>query len=317
MSLIKKVFSLLIIFIILIAGIFVVINENDTDEPIIKEIQTLQTTSISYTNYVDFNQHDLQLEKEVIQFEITFHHDDVVDVSSDMYVYYLDETITSIYCLLSDGEKPLLIPGGPTWVPYRKRHIITPRMRISVGRWRLINILNNIEGFRGIGIPWQERKSFEVQAGDTWYLTLAIPTSAKKAYFSIVLSSLNDSMQITQLQRHGNVGFYSADYNQFSGNYYSIGLRFLAGFTKCDVYKQITTEDGSIINFGFDGHRKGTANVHYLKGNTLEFDRGIFSYLGNETGTWKFTAEGQGRKIAVYLLYIDIDPHIKEYLLIE
>ena len=74
-------------------------------------INDSQNESATYCNFVEFNQDDLQLKKEVVQFKITFHQDDVIDVSSKMAVLYVDETITSAYFLLTDGEKPLLEPS--------------------------------------------------------------------------------------------------------------------------------------------------------------------------------------------------------------
>ena len=260
---------------------------------------------------------NLQLQKEVVQFEIKFHHDDVVDVSSHMYVHYVDETITSVYCLLTDGEKPLFEPPGCTFfVPERKYYIITPRIRFSIGKYWLIEFLNNREGKQGIGAPWNDSGYFNVQAGDSWYLTLAVPASAEKIGFSVDFTSINDSMEVHQLARHNHVGLYAAKYNQFSGRYYAIKLSLLGGFSLCDVFKEITTKDGSIVDIYAAAHRKGTMKVSLPNGETKQFsNKGIIHYhfLGNESGTWRFSVKGWSlyHRMGVFLLYIDIDPHVK------
>lgn len=322
----KKIISVsIIISILLILSLTVVgllmISQEANDGAVLKtdEINGPQNESISYSNLVEFNQDALQLQKEVVQFEIKFHQDDVVDVSSHMSVYYVDETITSVYCLLTDGEKPLLEPpGGPFYVPYRKYSIITPRMRLSVGKFWFVKLLNDREGKTRIGAQWNVSGQFDVEAGDIWYLTLAVPTSAEKSGYSVVFNSLNKSMEVTQLVRHNNLGLYSANYNQFSGKYYGIKLSWFGGFVVCDVTKEITTKDGSIVEIYVAGHMKGNMMVHLPNGEEIPFSkRGImhYSYLGNESGTWMVTVKGWSIYLImdVWLLYIDIDPHLKAH----
>ncbi len=190
----------------------------------LKKQEVTKNESTSYSNFVEFNQDMLQLEKEMVQFQITFHHDDVVNVSLKMFVYYVDETITSGYFLLTDGEKPLLEPRCIWYIPERKYQIITPKIRLSVGKFWLVKILNDKEGKIRVGSAIMILGGLMCKMDDTWYLTLAVPTLSKKSGFSIVFKSLNDSMEVTQLDRNGNVGLYSASYNQFAGKFYAIKL---------------------------------------------------------------------------------------------
>ena len=268
-----------------------------------------------YTNFIEFNQDALQLKKEVVQYKITFHQDDVVEVSSEMAVLYVDETITSAYCLLTDGEQPLLTPQCLWYIPERKFLVVTPRIRISVGKFWVAKL------FPGrIGSTDNDGGHFDVQAGESWYLTLAVPTPSDKMGFSFVMTSVNDSMEVTQLTRHGNIDLYSATYNQFQGRYYAVKLRALFGGSVCDVFKEITVRDGSVFHMWVGGHINANMNVYLPNGEQRNFNKQrLMSYvfLGNESGTWKFTAKGWSLyfRLVVALLYIDIDPHCRiEYL---
>ncbi|MBE3137261.1 MAG: hypothetical protein IMZ43_07740 [Thermoplasmata archaeon] len=312
----KKIVSISLIISLTIAGLLMISQETN-DGALLKtdEISGPQNESISYSNLVEFNQDALQLQKEVVQFEITFHHDDVVDVSLNMYVYYVDETITSGYCLLTDGEKPLLEPRVLWYVPERKYSIITPKIRLSVGRFWLVKILNDAEGKIRFGSAYNDSGRFDVQAGDIWYLTIAVPIISEKSGYSVVFKSLDKSMEVNQLARHNNVGLYSANYNQFSGKYYAVKLSILGGFSVCDVFKEITVKNGSIVTIDVAGHRKGNMMVYLPNGEEILFNKkGIMQYrfLGNETGSWKFTVKGWSIyfRMQVVLVYIDIDPHI-------
>jgi len=317
----KKIISILII--ISLSLISIIILESEQDIPYSRSVETqrnhTQNQSMSYSNHLEFTHKTLQLEREVIQFEIKFHSDDVIDVSSQTYVHYVDETVTSVYCLLTDGEKSLLEPsGGPYYIPYRKYLLITPRIRLSFGKFWLVNALNDKQGKLRIGTMWNTSGQFEVQAGDTWYLTLAIPASAEKTGFSVSLNSVNNSMEFNQLVRHGNLGFYSAVYHQFSGKYYALKLSWLGGFALCDVCKDITTKDGTILQITVAGHKTGSLMVLKPTGEELNFDKDKtirYTYFGNETGAWKVAVKARSFYFIMdaSLLYIDIDPHLNTY----
>jgi len=268
------------------------------------------------TNLFELNQYDLQLNHEVVQYEIKFQQNDTVNISMGMFVRYIDETIVSEYFLLTDGEKPLMEPRSLWYVPERKYSIVTPRIRLSIGRFWIVKLLNDKEGKVQVGSGYKESKDFDVHVGDIWHLTFAVPTSAVKSGFLVTLKSSKSSMKVNQTIRHGNVGLYSATYNQFDGKYYSLKLSLLGGFSVCNVSKEISVKDGSIVSMFVAGHRKGSVAVSLPNGEKEQRDtKGsiMYSYLGNETGTWKFEVKGWSLyfRIQVVLLYIDIDPHIR------
>ncbi len=313
----KKIISITAVLLLTALGFFMISNQEIYDGKIVNSEKNpnLSNDSISYTNYLDFNQDNLQLKKEVVQFKIMFHQDDVVDVQSKLVVLYVDETITSVYCLLTNGEKPLLMPQGLWYIPERKYLLVTPKIRISVGKLLFPKLFPD-----SIGSADEESGHFDVQAGESWYLTLAVPTPAQEMGFSVVISSLNDSMEVTELTRHGNVGLYCAAFNQFQGRYYSLKLHVLFGGSVCNVFKEITVKEGSLFHLWIAAHRKGTLDVSLPTGEQRHFDQEgimVYMFLGNDTGTWKFAVKGWSfyYRMVVLLLSIDIDPHCRiEYL---
>jgi hypothetical protein len=313
----KKIISISLIAILIVAGWMMYPSQKTSDGTVSElVVDEIQDDTVKYNNVIELTQENLQLHKEVIQYEITFGQDDVVDVSWYLYVSYIDETITSVYCLLTDGAIPLLEPRILWFIPERKYSLVTPKIRLSIGKFWMVNILNDKEGRIRIGSAFNDSGSFEVNAGDTWYLTLAVPTSAEKSGFSVLLNSMNSSMHIRQLTRKGTVDFFSANYNQFSGKYYAVKLLLLGGCSICDVNKEITTLNGTILNVYVVGHRKGSMQVILPDGQEKLFDQKglmIYKFLGNETGTWKFFIEGWSLyfRMQVVLMYIDIDPHVR------
>lgn len=313
----NKILSISIIISLSAIGFLLIVNQEIYDGKIIntEENGNHSFDTSTYRKYIEFNHDDLQLKKEVVQFKITFHQDDVVDVQSKVAVLYVDETITSVYCLLTNGEKPLLMPQGFWYVPERKYLLVTPKMRISVGKLWIAKL------FHGkIGSADEKSGHFEVQAGENWYLTLAVPTPSQEIGFSVVISSLYDSMEVTELTRHGNVELYCAAFNQFQGRYYSVKLHVLFGGCVCNVFKEITVKEGSLFHLWVAGHRKGTLDVSLPTGEQRHYDQNrimVYTFLGNDTGTWKFAVKGWSfyYRMAVLLLSIDIDPHCRiEYL---
>ncbi|HWR63919.1 MAG TPA: hypothetical protein VN365_05930 [Candidatus Thermoplasmatota archaeon] len=310
----KKIISISISAILIGAGLFI-INQETHDGLIVRtdDISNSQNESANYSNFVEFNQEELQLKKEVVQCKITFHQDDVIEVSSKLAVLYVDETITSAYFLLTDGEKPLLEPVCLWYVPERKLLIRTPRIRLSVGKFWLVTLLQD-----KVGSAYNTSGHFDVQAGESWYLTLAVPTVSEKSYFSIIFNSLYESMEVTQLTRHSNLELLSPTYNQFSGRYYAIKFGMFGGGSLCDISKEITVTDGSIFYIFVAGHRKGTMMVGLPNGEEKQFNQNRimeYAFLGNESGQWKVTIKGWSVyfRMAIVLFYIDIDPHISQH----
>jgi hypothetical protein len=301
---------------LIIPGCFLIccqnIQERVTDTP--ENIFPSQDKSEPYTNHIEFSQDILQLNHEVVQFEITFHQDDIIDVSVNMFVSYVDETITAVYCLLTDGTQPLLEPINLWFVPERKYLLVTPNIRVSLGRFWLVNIINKREGRLQIGSTGNDSGRFDVRAGDRWYLTLAAPASSEKSGYSVLLTAQKSSMEVAQLTRHTNVGFYAATFNQFSGAYYALKVSLLGGVSLCRVTKDITTHDGSIVNIYAAGQRRGTMFIHPPDGDEIRISNKKlmhYGHLGNETGTWGVVVKGWSLYfvMSVVLCYIDIDPH--------
>ena len=266
------------------------------------------------TDVLEFDQGKLQLHKEVAQYKITFSRNDTVDVSLYMYVSYVDNIITSTYFLLTDGENPLMEPRILCFVPERKYVIVTPRIQVSIGKFWMIKLLNDREGKIRIGSCCNDSGHFDVHSGDIWYLTLAVPTSSEHSGYNVSFTSTQHSMEARQLTRHTNLGFYASTYNQFAGKYYAIKFSILGGGSICDINKEMTTRNGSIIDFCVAAHRKGSMIVKQPNGEELSNkNKGFIHYgfLGNATGDWKFNFKGWSIyfRIAAMLLYIDIDPH--------
>jgi hypothetical protein len=309
-----KTIVIISVIVLLSSSTFLILTNKEIDNAATlktEEIALLQNNSTSFHDLVEFNNDELQLKNEVIQFKITFHQKDVVDVTVKTVAYYVDETMTAAYCLLTDGEKPLINSSCTCYIPERKYLVVTPKMRVSIGKWWIAKLLKD-----KIGQSSNDSKQFNVQAGESWYLTLAVPTSSEKSYFSLIFRSINDSMEVTQLTRHRNVGLYSPSFNQFSGKYYAIKFSFLGGASICDISKEITVREGSIIHLVVAGQNKGEILVDLPNGEKTQFSQGgiiTYIFLGNETGNWKFTVNGWSLyfRMAIMLLYIDIDPHVK------
>jgi hypothetical protein len=316
----KKILVIAVILSLVIPGYFIFTYPEIFQNAIFygHEKEGSHNESTQYTNDLELNQEKLQLQKEVVQYEITFHHNDTVNVSLYMYVSYVDTIITSNYFLLSDGVKPIMVPRSRWYVPERKYEIITPRVRISIGKFWLLTMMNNGKGKYRIGSSCNDSGRFDVHSGDTWYLTLAVPTSSVKSGYNVTFKSTYSSMEINQLTRHGNLGFYAANYNQFSGKYYAFKLSILGGCSICNIHKEVTTRNGSIIDFYVAAHRKGSMVVTQPNGEEISDNKKGFMhywFIGNETGNWKFSFKGWSLyfRIAALLLYIDIDPHCLFY----
>ena len=314
----KKIAALLVIFSLAATG-YLIMASYDPGWQQGKPPSTGQSDIAqpsSYAKRLEFDQQDLQLQKEVVQYKIEFHQDGIVNVSVRMFVRYIDKTITSEYFLLTDGEKPLLAPSPLEYIPERKYVVVTPRIQLSMGRFLLLKLLND-RGKLAMGASENVSHDFLVHDGDCWYLTMAVPTTADQGMFSVIFKSTNESMESTLLTRHGKVGFYAANYNQFSGKYYSLKLSFLGGFSVCNVNKEASTTTGSIITLTAAGHRRGSMTVQLPNGTEMQSNQEgiiVFNYIGNRSGTWRMWVKGWSVyfRMFVSFLYIDIDPKCSE-----
>ncbi len=108
----KKIISISVIVSLTALVFLMVTNQEIYDGKIVDSEDNghIPNDTSTYNNHIEFNQEDLQLKKEVVQYKITFHQEDAVEVSTKLAVLYVDEMITSAYCLLTNGEKPLFIP---------------------------------------------------------------------------------------------------------------------------------------------------------------------------------------------------------------
>jgi len=312
----KKIITISIIPLLIISGYLICTCPNSNQNSIEKNLLGKKSSNESngYSNFIEFDQRSLQLQHEVVQFKIIFLDNDTVDVSLFMYVSYVDQIITSNYFLLTNGVKPIMKPRILSYVPERKYVIITPRIQFSIGKFWLIKMLNDRNGKHRIGSSCTDSDHFYVHAGDIWYLTLAVPTSSEKSGFNVTFKSTQHSMHFIESVRHSDLGFYAANYYQFSGNYYAIKFSFLGGCSICNINKEMTTRNGSIIDFCVAAHRKGSMIVKQPNREEISNkNKGFihYGYLGNATGDWKFNFKGWSIyfRIAAMLLYIDIDPH--------
>jgi hypothetical protein len=279
-------------------------------------IQPREEHLFSLTKRLVYDQEQLQLKNEVVQYQIKFHKKDVVNVSVSMYLRYLDRTISSAYFLLTNGEKPLLRPAYICIVPERKYVLVTPLLHLSFGRFFVKSLLDKWgKIFFGSGGVFSQ--DLIVNEGDVWYLTMAVPTTADRGIYSVVFTSRNESMEASQITRHNKLGLFAADYHQFSGKYYAVKLG-LFGFSICNVNTEVSTATGSIILMTTAGHTRGSMTVRLANGSELKFSqRGlmILNYIGNQTGDWSMNVKAFSwvYKMMVLFLYIDVNPFCKEF----
>jgi hypothetical protein len=123
-------------------------------------------------------------------------------------------------------------------------------------------------------------------------------------------------MEVTELTRHSNLDLYCPTYNRFSGKYYAIKFGVIGGGSICDISKEITVKDGSVIHMVVAGHRNGNMIVNQPNGEKKQLSqKGLLEYmfLGNESGNWRFAVRGWSIyfRMAIVLFYIDIDPYVR------
>jgi hypothetical protein len=323
----KKITALAVLLLIGLPFLIVSFSNTKTSEsltPSSVNNSDITNTALQYSDNIIIDQKDIQLNHEVIQYKIIFHDNDTINVSALMIVQQTGKDFEPRTCMLilTNGSVSIFnnksvwmvsdIPAGL---------IIDITMfghRIAAGG-RLFHKLLNYTRLR-IGSSQQLFKNANVKNGDVWYLTLANlnrkPEEALKISFRSVSSSL--SMELVQLDRHSNMGFYSSLDNDFEGRYTGVKFPFLPyGFSIANnLHTEVVTTKGSILSFCSVGHTKGRMEINTPYNKTYvstERRMLLFNYAGNQTGKWYFSASGIGFpwKHLVWLFYIDVDPYMK------
>lgn len=284
---------------------------------------TKQDINLSNARII-IDQKELTLNHEVIQYKIIFHENDTINVSASLLLQQTGKDFDPMACLfiLTNGTDSIFekskisflynVPSGILFDTTILGH------RITFGGKFFFKLLEHTR-YR-MGVYTQLYQDAQVKKGEIWYLTLANFKSKPTDMLKIALTSKSSSasMELVQVDRHSNVGFYSALDNDFEGQYMGFKIPFLPfGFSIAkSLHKEIITSRGSVVYFCSVGHAKGRIKVNAPNNKTylnINDEIALFSYCGNLTGSWNFYASGFGFpwKHAVLLFYADIDPHLK------
>jgi len=276
------------------------------------------------TDKVVLDQKQLQLHHEVVQYQVVFHENDTINISAFLALQHLgtDFTPQASLFILTNGTTSIIKKSTVSFLLYVPSALLFDatvlRRRFAFGG-RIFFKLLNLTRFR-VGVSLEKYEEVAVKKGDIWFLTIAVSASKPGEILTIVFRSLSSSlsMELVEIERHTNIGFYSALDNDFEGRYMGVKLPFLPfGFSRADdLHKEVTTSKGSVLYFCSMGHVKGRLKVEapnqkvYLNTNN---NMAVFSYCGNLTGRWNFSASGFGFpwKHLVFLYYVDVDPHIR------
>jgi hypothetical protein len=280
--------------------------------------------SITYDSYLKIDQKNLSLNHEVMQFKIIFHENDTINVTTMMILQQTGKDFEPQGCLLIlsngnsgifDEEEVSLLYDVPFGVLFDATFL---GHRLAIGG-RMFHALLTFTRLR-IGTLRQLFKDVEVKKGDVWYLTLAEFNRKPEEELKIVFRSLTESpsMELVQLDRHSDIGFYSALDSDFEGRYIGFKLPFLPfGFSVANhLHTEVVTSRGSVVYFCSVGHSRGRIEVKMPDNKTyvsVQEKIIVFSYAGNLTGVWNFSASGVGFpwKHMVVLFYADVDPHLQ------
>jgi hypothetical protein len=317
MKMIMKHIGVLFIAIILLLISFYFPNMNLDAIP--SPTDNIQNTGLEISEIkdsIEINQDDLQLNHEVVQFKIIFHDSDTINISIHMSLLQKDMQEKAFFIMLTDGTKSLISVDTDMlllfYVPLSIIDITTPMRRLCFGKPLLYLFSNKIN----LGLQKITTNVVSAKKNDTWYLTIAVLTKTE-GDITIKFKSQHQSMEILQTQRHSNLDFYSSYNNGFSGKYFGIKF-FIFGFSLAkNINKQIETKTGSIIHFISAGHTKGDINVQGPNEIAYSDDKRFittYTYHGNATGQWVFSANGRSFlwKYGIILFYIDIDPHFRD-----
>jgi hypothetical protein len=266
---------------------------------------------------IEITQKDMQLNHEVIQYKIVFHNDDTINVSIHLLLENKNIQKKVFFLILTDGNKSILPAQTDmlylSYVPMTTIDVTTRNNRFSVGQ-RLINTILQ-KGRFGLEKTLKEDRS--VKKNDTWYLTIATLTSAEgDITVTLTSQSKSQSMELLQMERHSKLELYSAYDNDFSGTYVGMKLFFFGCSYAKNLNKCIETTSGSIIHFVSGGHFRGDITVQQPDGTITSNNNrfaATYTYHGNTTGQWSFSANGWSIlwKHGITLFFIDIDPHFR------
>ncbi len=278
----------------------------------------------NFSTSISFDQRELQLDHEVVQFKIIFHENDSINISSFIKIEQSGRGLEPQACLLilTNGSTSIFEKTNVTFLYYVPSAILFDVTifghRIAFGGQLFYKLLNRTR-FR-IGIMNEQHKEVNVKNSEAWYLTIAEFNRKPGTVLTIKIRSLSSSpiIELIQTERHSNIGFFSALDNDFEGRYIGLRLPLLPfGFSIANnLHKEVTTSLGSVIYFCSVGHAKGRIKVEAPHNRTylnLNNRIALFSYYGDWNGTWNFFASGVGFpwKHYVILFYADINPHLK------
>jgi hypothetical protein len=314
------------ILIIIVVPLLFLINTNTIhqDAPASTISSDIEKEDGLYSNHIIVDQKELRLNHEVIQYKVIFHENDTINVSASLMLQQSGQDFRPRACLLilTDGTASIFEESNVSLLFYIPSAILFDTTifghRIAFGGRLLFRLLNHTR-FR-IGVARQLYKDAQVKKDDVWYCTMAEFNSKPGEKLNITFTSLSSSssMELVQLDRHSNMGFFSALDNNFDGRYIGFKLPFLPfGFSVANnLHKEIVTSRGSVVYFCSAGHAKGRIKVEAPNNKTylnLNDEIALFTYCGTWTGSWNFYASGIGFpwKHIVMLFYADVNPHIK------
>jgi hypothetical protein len=278
----------------------------------------------NHSTSITVDQKDLQLDQEVVQFKIIFYKDDRINVSCFLKIQQSGIDLEPQACLLilTNGTETLFRKTNVSLLLNIPSAILFDTTifghRIAFGG-RVFYKLLNLTRFR-VGAAMGQYNDVHVQKGDVWYLTMAEANRKPGGILTITVRSLSSSpsIELVQIDRHSNIGFYSALDNDFEGRYMGFKLPILPfGFSVANnLHKEVVTSRGSVIYFCSVGHAKGRMKVEAPNNKTylnLNNKLALFTYCGNLKGTWNFYTSGVGFpwKHNVMLFYADVDPHLQ------
>ena len=280
-----------------------------------ESIKKLPSESDTNQKTIELTQTDMQLDHEVIQYKIIFHEKERINVSIHLFLRQTGMENKVFFLMLTDGNKSIL-PNQVdmlylSYVPMGLIDITTKNSRFIVGQHLVKRILQQLQ----IGMEKTIKADRAVMKNDAWYLTIAALTPAE-GDITVKLSSLHESMECIQLERHTNLELYTAYDTDFSGTY--LGMKFFlfgCSYAK-NLARHIETTTGSILHFASGGHSRGKITVQHPDGSISSNDDrflATYTYHGNETGHWGFTANGWSLrwKYGITLFVIDNDPHFR------
>jgi hypothetical protein len=320
----KITVSGIVVIVVIPLLFFINTNTDHNITPLIENNSENEPEDNHYQSLISIDQNELRLNHEVIQYKVIFHENDTINVSASLVLQQLGKDFEPQACLLilTNGTASVFKKSNVSFLFYVPSPILFDVTifghRIAFGGRLFFKLLNHTR-YR-IGINRELYDDVQVKKGDAWFLTIANFNSKPGEKLTVDFTSLSSSksMELVQIDRHTNIDFYSALDNDFEGRYMGFKIPFLPfGFSVANnLYKEVITSRGSVVYFCSAGHAKGRIKVAapnskvYLNANNK---MASFTYCGNLTGSWNFSASGFGFpwKHMVVLFYADVDPRIK------